>query len=52
MAVQTYVLGILNGLLVTRFKLPPFIAALGMLGIARGVVLVITDARNHPGCAR
>ena len=43
------VLGILNGLLVTRFKLPPFIATLGMLGIARGVVLVITDAKTIQG---
>jgi ribose transport system permease protein len=39
-------LGVANGLLVTRAKLPPFIATLGMLGIARGVVLVITDAKT------
>ncbi len=39
-------LGIVNGLLVTKAKLPPFIATLGMLGIARGVVLVITDAKT------
>jgi ribose transport system permease protein len=38
------VLGVVNGLLVARAKLPPFIVTLGMLGIARGVVLVITDA--------
>jgi ribose transport system permease protein len=43
------VLGIVNGLLVTRFKLPPFIATLGMLGIARGLVLVITDANTIQG---
>ncbi|MWV51348.1 ABC transporter permease (plasmid) [Rathayibacter sp. VKM Ac-2803] len=43
------VLGIITGLLVTRFKLPPFIATLGMLGIARGVVLVITDANTIQG---
>jgi ribose transport system permease protein len=42
-------LGVVNGLLVTRFRLPPFIATLGMLGIARGVVLVITDARTVQG---
>ncbi len=42
-------LGVANGLLVTRFKLPPFIATLGMLGIARGVVLVITDAKTVQG---
>jgi ribose transport system permease protein len=39
-------LGLANGLLVTRAKLPPFIATLGMLGIARGAVLVITKAKT------
>jgi ribose transport system permease protein len=43
------VLGLVNGLLVTRLMLPPFIATLGMLGIARGVVLVITDAKTVQG---
>jgi ribose transport system permease protein len=43
------VLGLANGLLVTRLMLPPFIATLGMLGIARGVVLVITDAKTVQG---
>jgi ribose transport system permease protein len=43
------VLGLANGVLVTRFKLPPFIATLGMLGIARGIVLVITDANTIQG---
>ena len=38
------VLGVFNGAMVARAKLPPFIVTLGMLGIARGVVLVITDA--------
>lgn len=42
-------LGLANGVLVTRFKLPPFIATLGMLGIARGIVLVITDANTIQG---
>lgn len=42
-------LGLVTGLLVTRFKLPPFIATLGMLGIARGIVLVITDANTIQG---
>jgi ribose transport system permease protein len=36
--------GVINGLLVAAVNLPPFIATLGMLGIARGVVLVLTDA--------
>jgi len=42
-------LGIANGLLVTRALLPPFIATLGMLGIARGMVLLSTDAQTIQG---
>ncbi|MBP2325891.1 ribose transport system permease protein [Kibdelosporangium banguiense] len=38
------VVGLVNGWLVAYAKLPPFIVTLGMLGIARGVVLVLTDA--------
>src|ERR671925_281795 len=38
------VLGLFNGSLVAYGKLPPFIVTLGMLGIARGIVLVYTDA--------
>jgi ribose transport system permease protein len=37
-------LGVFNGGLVAYAKLPPFIVTLGMLGIARGVVLVMTNA--------
>ena len=33
----------------TKVGLPPFIATLGMLGIARGIVLVITDAKTVQG---
>jgi ribose transport system permease protein len=38
--------GLVNGLLVAYANLPPFIVTLGMLGIARGVVLVFTNART------
>lgn len=38
--------GLFNGLLVTRLKLPPFIATLGMLGVARGLVLLLTSAKT------
>jgi ribose transport system permease protein len=38
------VAGLVNGSLVAYGKLPPFIVTLGMLGIARGIVLVYTDA--------
>lgn len=34
--------GVLNGLMVTRFRINPFIATLGMLSIARGVALLMT----------
>jgi erythritol transport system permease protein len=35
--------GFINGLLVTRFKVAPFIATLGMLYVARGAALLISD---------
>lgn len=38
------VLGLVNGSLVAYAGLPPFIVTLGMLGIARGIVLVLTNA--------
>src|SRR3954451_4207330 len=40
-------LGAFNGVLVAFAKLPPFIVTLGMLGIARGVVLVLTNASTE-----
>jgi len=39
-------LGLANGLLVTRAKLPPFIATLGMLGIARGAAKWVADQQT------
>jgi ribose transport system permease protein len=41
--------GVVNGLCVTRLKLPPFIATLGMMLVARGVALQLTDARAVSG---
>lgn len=41
--------GVINGLCVTRLKLPPFIATLGMMLVARGVALQLTDARAVSG---
>ncbi|WP_435155326.1 ABC transporter permease [Amycolatopsis sacchari] len=38
--------GVVNGVLVAFAKLPPFIVTLGMMGAARGLVLVITDANT------
>jgi len=40
--------GWINGMVITRMKIPPFIATLGMLGIARGMSLVITDGVSFP----
>ncbi len=39
-------LGWFNGQMVTRFKVPPFIATLGMLTIARGLTMLYTN--GHP----
>lgn len=35
--------GFMNGIMISKLKLPPFIATLGMLNVARGLSLVITD---------
>ncbi len=40
--------GFLNGLMITKLKLPPFIATLGMMMVARGVALTITNASAFP----
>jgi ribose transport system permease protein len=42
------VCGLLNGLMITKLKLPPFIATLGMMLVARGVALTITNANAYP----
>jgi ribose transport system permease protein len=42
------VTGLLNGLMITRLKLPPFIATLGMMMVVRGVALTITNANAWP----
>jgi ribose transport system permease protein len=34
-------IGLINGLLVTQLRLPPFIATLGMLGVARGLTFIV-----------
>jgi ribose transport system permease protein len=35
--------GLSNGLIVTQFKVPPFVATLGCMGMVRGLTLLITD---------
>ena len=41
--------GLLNGLLVSFGRLPPFIATLGMMSVARGSALVLTEGRPISG---
>ncbi|MEO7520480.1 MAG: hypothetical protein ABIW79_01560, partial [Gemmatimonas sp.] len=41
--------GSINGALVTLGRLPPFIATLGMMSVARGVALMLSDGRPISG---
>lgn len=41
--------GLLSGVLISRGKLPPFIATLGMMSVARGAALVFTEGRPISG---
>lgn len=41
--------GLVNGLAVTLAKLPPFIATLAMMSVARGLANLITDGRQITG---
>jgi ribose transport system permease protein len=41
--------GALNGTLVTLGRLPPFIATLGMMSVARGAALMLSDGRPISG---
>ena len=42
-------LGLANGLLVTRVKIPPFIATLGMMVLLRGITLIISGGQPVTG---
>ena len=37
--------GVANGILIARFNIPPFIATLGMLNVAKGLALVISGLK-------
>jgi ribose transport system permease protein len=41
--------GLINGLLIARIKVPPFIATLGMFGIVRGAAFLLTDGQQVVG---
>lgn len=43
------VANIINGIAVTKFDTPPFIATLAMMASARGIALLYTDGRNIYG---
>ena len=44
--------GLINGILVFNFRLPPFIATLGMMTILRGVLLLMSGGSNVFGLPR
>ncbi|MGI9075895.1 MAG: ABC transporter permease [Gemmatimonadaceae bacterium] len=41
--------GLVNGALITAGRLPPFIATLGMMSVARGAALMLSDGRPISG---
>lgn len=43
------VFGLLNGTLVARLGIPPFVATLGTLGVAQGLALLATDGQSVVG---
>jgi ribose/xylose/arabinose/galactoside ABC-type transport system permease subunit len=43
------IIGFINGALIVRTKVPPFIITLGMMGLARGAALVITKGSSISG---
>ncbi len=47
LAIGTLV-GFINGILVTKFNVAPFIATLGMLYVARGAALLISNGTTYP----
>jgi erythritol transport system permease protein len=42
------IVGLINGLLITKLGVAPFIATLGTLYVARGTALLISDGRTFP----
>jgi len=44
-------IGAVNGLLITRLNVAPFIATLGVLYVARGLALLSSDGRTFPNLA-
>jgi len=44
-------MGVVTGVLITKFKLSPFIATLGMMGVARGLAFVVSGGEPISGVA-
>jgi ribose transport system permease protein len=42
-------IGLLNGLIISELKINPFITTLGMMSLARGLLMVVTDGKNISG---
>lgn len=42
-------IGFLNGLIIAKFKINPFITTLGTMSVVRGLVLIITGGKNISG---
>ena len=45
-------LGMLVGFIISKFKVPPFVATLGMMSAARGMTLIYTDGYPISGLSR
>ena len=45
------IVGVVNGILVGKFKLPPFIATLGTMFVARGIGYIVNGNRNTDNIA-
>jgi ribose/xylose/arabinose/galactoside ABC-type transport system permease subunit len=43
--VASTLLGVGNGLLVARTRIPPFVVTLGMMGVARGLAQLVSDSK-------
>ena len=49
--ISCLIVGVINGYLVGKFKLPPFIATLGTMFVARGVAYMVNGNRNTDAIA-
>jgi ribose transport system permease protein len=42
-------IGLINGLIISEIKINPFITTLGMMSLARGLLMVVTNGKNISG---